>query len=82
MNKTNSLLKSAIPSLVVLAAGLVAVLAGIAPKFQSSAADMINFSQLYVSAAITVFIDVTLGASRSIGIAPSAVITAANGRKA
>ena len=56
MNKTNSALKSAIPSLVVLAAGLVAVLAGIAPKFQSSASDMINFSQLYVSVAITVFI--------------------------
>lgn len=64
MNKTNSALKSAIPSLVVLAAGLVAVLAGIAPKFQSSAADMINFSQLYVSAAITVFIAFCFGAVR------------------
>ena len=64
MNKTNSVLKSAIPSLVVLAAGLVAVLAGIAPKFQSSASDMINFSQLYVSAAITVFIAFCFGAVR------------------
>ena len=64
MNKTNSALKSAIPSLVVLAAGLVAVLAGIAPKFQSSAADMINFSQLYVSVAITVFIAFCFGAVR------------------
>ena len=51
-------------SLVVLAAGLVALLAGIAPKFQSRASDMINFSQLYVSAAITVFIAFCFGAVR------------------
>ena len=64
MNKSSSVIKRFIPSLIVLAAGLIAVLAGIAPKFQASAADMISFSQLYVSIAIAVFIAYCFGAVR------------------
>lgn len=64
MNKTTSTPKMFIPSLLVMVVALAAVLAGLAPRFQASAADMINFPQLYISIAIAVIIAFCFGAVR------------------
>lgn len=64
MNKTASPVKWFLPSLVVLAAGLAAVLTGAAPRFAASAAEMIDFPQFYLGIALAVVIAFAFGAIR------------------
>lgn len=64
MKKTTLSIKRLAPSLLVMAAGLVLALAGLAPKFMTSASDMINFSQMYIGILVAVAVIFCFGAVR------------------
>ena len=64
MNRASLSIKRFIPSLLIIAAGLVLTLAGVAPKFMASASDMVNFPQMYTGILIAVAVAFCFGAVR------------------